>query len=164
MKLTIARVASALAVAALAATAAAGPAAAASLGEFTVAYQGIGQGYLLQLLAPTSVWSSGGPVTGTVTIAQPCAEPDGSTEVDLVGTFPVTGTFNPQGVDAGGDQFILTAAAQNVIGGLTTPVTGMIIPGGVVFDSTEEWTPVSGTSQFYGMVAGMGPVLAGCPQ
>jgi hypothetical protein len=163
MKLTIARAASALAVAALAVTAAAGPAAAASVGEFTVEYQGIGQGYLLELLAPTSVWSSGGPVAGTVTIAQPCEEPDGSTEAELVGTFRVTGTFNPHGVDAGGDQFILTAASQNVIGGLTMPVTGMIVQGGVVFGATEDWTVVSQTSQFYGMVEGMGPVLASCP-
>ena len=75
----------------------------------------------------------------------------------------MTGTFNPQGVDAGGDQFILTAATQDVIGGLTTPVTGMIVSNGVVLDDTEDWTAASGTSQFYGTVAGMGPVLASCP-
>jgi hypothetical protein len=165
MKLTIARVASALAAAALAATTAASPAAA-SLSGVTVVYQSGQQAYLLEITAP----AGGGPVTGTLTIAQPCLEPNGSTSIDWAGTFQVGGTYNPQGVDSGGDQFILTAASQDtdgttvsVIGGLTTPVTGMIIPDtGLVLDSTEEWTEISQIGQFYSMVESIIPIPAYC--
>jgi hypothetical protein len=168
MKLTIARAASALAVAALAVTAAAAPAAA-SVEGITVDYQGVGQGYLLELWATPSVWASGGPVTGEVQIAQPCAEPDGSTGVAPAGTFTVTGTYNPRGVDAYGDQLSLTGPIANiggtpeeVIGDLTTPVTGNFSDGALVLDDSEAWTGITQTSQFYSMVEGIGPVLAYC--
>lgn len=169
MKLTIARAVSALAVAALAATAAASPAAAASVDGIMVEYQGVGQGYLLEIWASPSVWASGGPVTGAVEIAQPCAEPDGSTGVALAGTFAVTGTYNPQGVDADGDQLSLTGPIENiggtpeeVIGELTTPITGSFGGGALVLDDSEAWTGITQTSQFYSMVEGIGPVLAYC--
>jgi hypothetical protein len=168
MKLTIARAASALAVAALAVTAAAAPAAA-SVEGIMVDYQGVGQGYLLELWAAPSVWARGGPVTGVVQIAQPCAELDGLTGVALAGTFRVTGTYNPRGVDAYGDQLSLKGPIANiggtpeeVIGDLTTPVTGNFGGGALVLDDSEAWTGITQTSQFYGMVEGIGPVLAYC--
>jgi len=168
MKLTMARAACALAVAALAVTAAASPAAA-SVDGIIVAYQGVGQGYLLELWAAPSVWARGGPVTGTVTIAQPCAEPDGSIGAALVGTYRVRGIYNRQGVDAAGDQFSLTGPVENiggtpeeVIGELTTPVTGTIVQGAIVFDDSEEWTGISQLSQFYDMTESIAPVLRYC--
>ena len=168
MKRTIARAASALAVAALAATAAASPAAA-SVDGIMVEYQGVGQGYLLELWAAPSVWASGGPVTGRVEIAQPCAEPDGSTAVALAGTFAVRGTYNPRGVDAYGDELRLTGPVEyiggtpeEVIGELSTPITGNFGNGALVLDDSESWTGITQVSQFYDMVEGIGPVLAYC--
>jgi len=168
MKFTVTRAAAALAVAVLAVTTAVTPAAA-SVDGIMVEYQGVEQGYLLELWAAPSVWARGGRVTGAVEIAQPCIEPDGSTGVEVAGTFAVAGRYNPRGLDADGDQLSLMGPIENiggtpeeVIGSLSTPITGYFGGGALVLDYWEPWTGITQVSQFYNMVRGIIPVLAYC--
>jgi hypothetical protein len=125
---------------------------------------GVGWEYLLQLSVP----SGGGPVYGDVTLGRPCQHFDGSFGAQQYGPYSVGGTYSPNGVDAGGDQFNLVANDEvidgqtvQVLGGLSSPEQGMITSSGKLVTGIAAWNP-SSVSAFQQTVAAMVPAMTYC--
>lgn len=125
---------------------------------------GVGLEYLLQLSVP----NGGGRIDGSVTLARPCQNPDGSYGLQRFGPYAVGGTYSPGGVDAGGDQFNLVAPDADVngesvqlLGGLSSPQQGMLDSSGKLIIGINAWSP-STVAAFQHDAAELVPVMAAC--
>jgi hypothetical protein len=108
----------------------------------SLVYSGTQLYYFMQISYP----SAGGSVSGTVTVAAACDEPDSSTGMVQYGPFQISGSYDPNNSFSGNEfQFTpstanIAGSQQEVIGGLTGSI-GAITDGygGLVLDSTEDW-------------------------